>query len=694
MRIKFYFFYCSIVVLSLTSSLLAGAQTERLVADANINSNCNGYWEYLPQGYDPNGATVYPLFIYLPGVGEYGNGNTELTRLYNIGDGPPYFVHDQGVNLSSFTVNGTTYKVIILAPQWIRPMTSWSNYPSIDEINSVINYFIEHYKVDKARIYLTGISSGGGSVWHYAREASRYANRLGAIMPFSGTDTPRLARAQVLVDRKMPIWAFHNSADGGVSVYYTEGWKDSIIAVNGGTLYSPTPKFTIFQTTDPNNHVSWWDATKGIYEEDALNIYEWALQFSSTPAPNEAPIADAGPDLALASPNNSVQLQGSGSDFDNYTLTYSWSLVSGPGSYSISSTTVKNPTLSDLLPGKYVFRLTVSDGTLSGSNDVNVAVLPAGDFTTVQAENFVSMSGIGVVSTVDEGGGNAVGFINNGDWMDYTLNIASAGSYGMQLRVAAPASGAKLEIRNADSVVLATVDIPRTGDWELWTTVYTSVQFPVGTQNIRIKSISDEGFNINWFKYALVDQSSQSPLPVKFVYFNSQCKGFSGNRLEWRTAQEQNTVRFSVQKSTDGVNWTEVSTVAAAGQSTQERSYTFEDRTAAASTNLYRIVEYDMNGRTTISSIIRSNCSLVGSEINLYPNPSSGSSALNISLQQATKLTLRVVDSKGSVVQQRVVQLPAGSSTVPLNMSSYPNGVYTLDAQLGSERKTIKLIKK
>jgi len=132
---------------------------------------------------------------------------------------------------------------------------------------------------------------------------------------------------------------------------------------------------------------------------------------------------------------------------------------------------------------------------------------------------------------------------------------------------------------------------------------------------------------------------------------------------------------------------------AAAGQSTQERSYVFVDKAPSSSAGMYRVVEYDYTGDKTISSIVRSNCS-GRSEISLYPNPSSGNSALNISLERSANITVQVVDAKGSMVWQKQVLLPAGSNTLPLNMTGYPDGVYTINVNYNGERKSLKLIKK
>ena len=273
-----------------------------------------------------------------------------------------------------------------------------------------------------------------------------------------------------------------------------------------------------------------------------------------------------------------------------------------------------------------------------------------------------------------------------GDYLDYTINPNIAGTFSLQLRVAAPGGGT-IEIRNQDSAVLATVTVPATGDWQNWTTVETVVNLLPGTQNIRLKAVSS-GWNINWLQFGLVG----SPLPVKFVYFNAQCKGGAVN-LQWKTAQEQSSSRFAVQRSSDGSNWSEIGSMTAAGQSTAEKNYTFVDKNASSNASMYRIVEYDYSGQQIMSSIVKSNCS-AKTEVSLYPNPSSGNSALNITLERSTNLTLQIVDAKGSVVQQKQVLLPSGSNTLPLNLTGYPDGVYTINVNYNQERKSLKLIKK
>ena len=79
--------------------------------------------------------------------------------------------------------------------------------------------------------------------------------------------------------------------------------------------------------------------------------------------------------------------------------------------------------------------------------------------------------------------------------------------------------------------------------------------------------------------------------------------------------------------------------------------------------------------------------------VTLYPNPSSGNSALNITLQHSARLNIQVLDASGSILQQRGMLLPSGNSSIPINIIGYSNGVYTISVQYNNERKIFKLIK-
>ena len=127
---------------------------------------------------------------------------------------------------------------------------------------------------------------------------------------------------------------------------------------------------------------------------------------------------------------------------------------------------------------------------------------PPTNSTRIEAENYSNMIGVVKETTTDVGGGQNVGYIDTGDWMDYSVTVSSAGTQTFSLRVSSPVGG-QFQIRSSSGVVLATVSVPNTGGWQNWQTVTANVVLQAGTQTIRVYSITN-GWNFNWFEIGTV----------------------------------------------------------------------------------------------------------------------------------------------------------------------------------------------
>jgi CubicO group peptidase (beta-lactamase class C family) len=102
------------------------------------------------------------------------------------------------------------------------------------------------------------------------------------------------------------------------------------------------------------------------------------VQVTVNPAANVAPVAQAGTDQTIELPVDTAQLQGSATDDGAASsLTYSWAVNSGPGTVTFGSANAAATSAKFSAAGAYVLRLTVSDGSLSATDDVAVTVNPA-----------------------------------------------------------------------------------------------------------------------------------------------------------------------------------------------------------------------------------------------------------------------------------------------------------------------------
>jgi len=87
----------------------------------------------------------------------------------------------------------------------------------------------------------------------------------------------------------------------------------------------------------------------------------------------------------------------------------------------------------------------------------------------------------------DDGGGYSLGWLASGEWFNYTVNVAAAGTYDLDLRVASAGTGGRfhIEVNGVDRT--GPISIPDTGGWQAWTTVrHTGVSLPGGVQVWRL----------------------------------------------------------------------------------------------------------------------------------------------------------------------------------------------------------------
>lgn len=89
---------------------------------------------------------------------------------------------------------------------------------------------------------------------------------------------------------------------------------------------------------------------------------------------NQAPKANAGADITLTLPNNSTALAGSGTDQDGTISSYAWTRVSGPTAFTLGTANASATTVTNMVQGTYVFKLTVTDNSGASASD-NVTII-------------------------------------------------------------------------------------------------------------------------------------------------------------------------------------------------------------------------------------------------------------------------------------------------------------------------------
>lgn len=169
-----------------------------------------------------------------------GEAGQELNALKK--NGPPKMMAD-----------GYPFPFLVLAPQNPYAKQWWN----IHTVNQLLDFVIENNRVDKNRIYLTGLSRGGSAAWDMAVQ---YPDKFAALAVVCGmTPTPYAH----WLNKEMPIWVFHGTEDKVIPVSESDAMVRKLKALNFDIRYS---------RYEGVGHDSWTRA----YATDEL--FEWLNQ--------------------------------------------------------------------------------------------------------------------------------------------------------------------------------------------------------------------------------------------------------------------------------------------------------------------------------------------------------------------------------------------------------------------------------
>ena len=106
--------------------------------------------------------------------------------------------------------------------------------------------------------------------------------------------------------------------------------------------------------------------------------------------------------------------------------------------------------------------------------------------------------------------GYNVGWIEEGEWLKYTVNVQQSGTYNLSFRVSSPIANGKILIR-WDGQTLGIVDVPNTGGWQNWQSVSTNgIQLAAGVHVYQVQFFYGQ-FNYNYTEFIQTSVGVEDP---------------------------------------------------------------------------------------------------------------------------------------------------------------------------------------
>ena len=179
----------------------------------------------------------FPLLLFLHGGGESGNSLETVKH-----NGPPKLI-----------ARGKKFPFLILAPQNPHKKKWWDT----KAVKQLLDTIVANNRVDKNRIYLTGLSRGGGAAWEMAVQ---YPETFAAMAVVCGmTPVPYAS----WIDKNMPIWVFHGIEDKSIPISESDEMVKKLLEMGYDV------SFTRYKGV---GHDSW------IQAYDTETLYDWFVK--------------------------------------------------------------------------------------------------------------------------------------------------------------------------------------------------------------------------------------------------------------------------------------------------------------------------------------------------------------------------------------------------------------------------------
>ena len=192
----------------------------------------------------------------------------------------------------------------------------------------------------------------------------------------------------------------------------------------------------------------------------------------------------------------------------------------------------------------------------------------------------------------------------------------------------------------------------------------------------------NEKFNNDYFFcVGIYTYGNYTILPTAGLEADAKLKNNTTAAVTWKTTTEYNTAHFIVERSIDGLNYTGIKTMQAAGNSNTQKNYAYYDDISMLQLQkyiYYRVKLVDNDGTIKDSNVsnIKLNSS---SDIQVWPNPFVSSLSVTINSKETATSAVSLFDVQGRLVRSGTMKLSPGLNKLEIdNLENLPAGIYNL----------------
>lgn len=252
-----------------------------------------------------------------------------------------------------------------------------------------------------------------------------------------------------------------------------------------------------------------------------------------------------------------------------------------------------------------------------------------------------------------------------------------------------------------------------TASYKTFTNVTVTFSSPVGPDAVfTVRDFANNTINIqqarsNWVgdvNTVLINETAgqnpdgsaltATPLNISLLSFNATATPERTAKLEWTTAAEKNSSHFLVERSSDGLRFTDqVARMQAAGISNEELNYHTFDTNPLTGANYYRLKMVNKDGSYKYSETRRLVFEAPVADVTAIPNPFQSATTIRVNADRAQMANYYVMDATGRVIRTGVWEVAKGVQEFPMPLNDAAAGNYILTVQGSTILAELKLVK-
>jgi Secretion system C-terminal sorting domain len=177
---------------------------------------------------------------------------------------------------------------------------------------------------------------------------------------------------------------------------------------------------------------------------------------------------------------------------------------------------------------------------------------------------------------------------------------------------------------------------------------------------------------------------SSPPLAVEMSTFTARKQSNKEIAILWKTGQEKANKSFNIERSSDGLSFSNIGSLQGAENSVVEKTYNFTDAAPLQGVNYYRLKSVDAQGMETISKIVSVNFSdKLNNKLQIYPNPAQSALQVELISDEEASKTVQIFDLAGRMILSQNAVLTKGLNNITVDVNTLSSGTYLV--KMGNE---------